>query len=213
MKKLFEIDNSEKQRILEMHQNATRKNYLTEQQNSKEQPKQGEMYYGPETLGLTQENLNYILSNSDQSNYTFPGNNNLYVLTYGNNRESFDINVMTLGPVFQQGNQNVKLGIGLFYRGSASISVANKKLWNSTGTFNKAYGLENDSQTTLNNFVNGSSLPTGVQISPEVVSQYVTDYLSRRPMPDFINAMFNKTKLPSSGPLLAVAQSLQNQRR
>ena len=31
MKKLFEIDNSEKQRILEMHQNATKKNYLSEQ--------------------------------------------------------------------------------------------------------------------------------------------------------------------------------------
>ncbi len=31
MKKLFEIDNSEKQRILEMHQNAVKKNYLSEQ--------------------------------------------------------------------------------------------------------------------------------------------------------------------------------------
>jgi hypothetical protein len=31
MKKLFEIDNSEKQRILEMHQTATKKNYLNEQ--------------------------------------------------------------------------------------------------------------------------------------------------------------------------------------
>jgi len=33
MKKLFEIDNSEKQRILEMHQNATKKLYLNEQGN------------------------------------------------------------------------------------------------------------------------------------------------------------------------------------
>lgn len=36
MKKLFEIDNSEKQRILEMHQNATKRNYITEQQKTEE---------------------------------------------------------------------------------------------------------------------------------------------------------------------------------
>ena len=31
MKKLFEIDENEKKRILEMHENATKKNYLSEQ--------------------------------------------------------------------------------------------------------------------------------------------------------------------------------------
>lgn len=38
MKKLFEIDNSEKQRILEMHQTATKKNYLNEQSNVQNTP-------------------------------------------------------------------------------------------------------------------------------------------------------------------------------
>jgi hypothetical protein len=36
MKKLFEIDSSEKQRILEMHQSATKRNYITEQQKTEE---------------------------------------------------------------------------------------------------------------------------------------------------------------------------------
>jgi hypothetical protein len=34
MKQLFKIDESEKRRILEMHQTATRKNYLSEQENT-----------------------------------------------------------------------------------------------------------------------------------------------------------------------------------
>jgi hypothetical protein len=36
MKKLFEIDNSERQRILEMHIDATKRNYITEQQKTEE---------------------------------------------------------------------------------------------------------------------------------------------------------------------------------
>ena len=36
MKKLFEINDSERQRILEMHIGATKRNYITEQQKTEE---------------------------------------------------------------------------------------------------------------------------------------------------------------------------------
>jgi len=60
MKKLFEISSEEKQRILEMHETATKKNYLSEQpvqQNQQQSPTQsggvninGKTYYLPEII-------------------------------------------------------------------------------------------------------------------------------------------------------------------
>jgi len=38
MRQLFKIDESEKKRILEMHENATKRNYLGEQENQQQQP-------------------------------------------------------------------------------------------------------------------------------------------------------------------------------
>jgi hypothetical protein len=42
MKKLFEISSEEKQRILEMHESATKKNYLSEQTVQQKVPVPGQ---------------------------------------------------------------------------------------------------------------------------------------------------------------------------
>jgi hypothetical protein len=214
MKKLFEIDNSEKQRILEMHQNATKKNYLSEQNtpNKTDAPAQGKTYFTPEQMGLTQENLNYILANSDQTTtFTFPGNKNLYLLEYGKSgdKESFNIVVITLGPVYQRGNNNVKLGIQFFYRGKGTISIANKKIWQLDTPFAKAWGEDDTSQEALNNFVAVSSIPSGINADANVIAQYVNDSISSKPTyKEFLIPMFNKTKIPS-GMLSSLANSLK----
>ena len=67
MKKLLDISSEERNRILEMHQNATRKNYLSEQVT---QPvKQGQPAAGPtvngvtyKLQGLTDKNINKFLN-------------------------------------------------------------------------------------------------------------------------------------------------------
>lgn len=67
MKKLFEISSEEKQRILEMHVSATKKNYLSEQET--EPVKQGQPAAGPtingvtyKLQGLTDKNINNFLN-------------------------------------------------------------------------------------------------------------------------------------------------------
>lgn len=62
MKKLFEISSEEKQRILEMHENATKKNYLSEQ--STQQVAAGPTVKGVtyKLQGLTDKNINDFLN-------------------------------------------------------------------------------------------------------------------------------------------------------
>jgi hypothetical protein len=62
MKKLFEISSEEKQRILEMHETATKKNYLNEQQV--QTPAAGTTINGVtyKLQGLTDKNINQFLN-------------------------------------------------------------------------------------------------------------------------------------------------------
>ena len=69
MKKLFEISSEEKQRILEMHETATKKNYLSEQavQPTKQgQPGAGTTINGVtyKLQGLTDKNIDKFLNNN-----------------------------------------------------------------------------------------------------------------------------------------------------
>lgn len=62
MKKLFEISSEEKQRILEMHETATKKNYLSEQtaQQAADGPTVNGVTY--KLQGLTDKNINNFLN-------------------------------------------------------------------------------------------------------------------------------------------------------
>jgi hypothetical protein len=67
MKRLFEISSEERNRILEMHQSATKRNYLSEQET--EPVKQGQPAAGPtingvtyKLQGLTDKNINNFLN-------------------------------------------------------------------------------------------------------------------------------------------------------
>lgn len=68
MKKLFEISSEEKQRILEMHENATKKNYLSEtsSQTTKDGQPVGTVINGVtyKLQGLTEKNINQFLNNN-----------------------------------------------------------------------------------------------------------------------------------------------------
>lgn len=87
MKKLFEIDNNERQRILEMHTNATKKNYLIEQndrpvgvegkfayvkgakghsdESKIEAEKLGKQYFGTDKFETIQVNSGWALVKND----------------------------------------------------------------------------------------------------------------------------------------------------
>ena len=66
MRKLFEISSEEKQRILEMHESATKKNYLSEQSVQQGQPAAGTLINNVtyKLQGLTDKNIDKFLNNN-----------------------------------------------------------------------------------------------------------------------------------------------------
>jgi len=95
MRKLFEISSEEKQRILEMHESATKKNYLSEQvtQPVKQgQPAAGTLINGVtyKLNGLTDKNINNFLnvpSNGGLCEFFDPVFNDVLNKTRGTDRE------------------------------------------------------------------------------------------------------------------------------
>ena len=71
MRKLFEIDESEKQRILEMHINASKRHYLIEQDRTTGTVDAGKKIYGLSPYYLSVNMGNIAIANPNESQTEF----------------------------------------------------------------------------------------------------------------------------------------------
>jgi hypothetical protein len=212
MKKLFEIDNSEKQRILEMHQNATKKNYLSEQNKPQTNPNLLE----PSVVGLTQEQLDYIISNFQRQNtFVFPNNNSIFLTSKYDpqNPEGVEVYMYKLMGFNDTG---IPVGIGFIPTGNFQTgTIRNNKINKSGQIKNDLYGKETITlnytpQEALNSFVTHQLESGGSKATPQVVNEYVMSMVNSNPtIKEYASKMFNKTVMPKSGVNLQLAQQIK----
>jgi len=107
MKKLFEISSEEKQRILEMHESATKKSYLSEQtaQPAREgQPSSGGVKIGDKTYLLT----SIIRDNDSWANFTSWPYGVINQLEMGPNLNSIGLKPINKPGRNENGSQNME---------------------------------------------------------------------------------------------------------
>jgi hypothetical protein len=215
MKKLFEIDNSEKQRILEMHQNATKKNYLSEQ-NTPNKIQTNPNLLEPSVVGLTQEQMDYIINNFKRQNtFVFPNNDMLFLSSQydSDNPEAVSVNVYKLVGFKDTG---IPVGIGVVDTASFQTgTIRNNKINKSSLMKSGSYGQETITiketpQGALNSFVTYQLEASGSKANPQVFNEYVMSMVnSNSTIKEYASKMFNKTVMPKSGANLQLAQQIK----
>jgi hypothetical protein len=216
MKKLFEIDNSEKQRILEMHQNATKKNYLSEQNTAKKtQPNPN--LYEPSVVGLSQEQLNYIIDNQQRQNtFVFPNNDKLYLTSKYDPENPEGIRVL-IYKLMGFNDTGIPVGIGVINVGSFNTgTIRYYKI--DKGSFDKSNLFDVDTvrmsnytpQEALNSFVTNQVESGGSKADPQVFNEYVMSVVgANSTIKEYASKMFNKTVMPKSGVNLQLTQQIK----
>ena len=97
MKRLLEISSEERNRILEMHQNATKKNYLMEQPS---QPEPGTLSQGADINGIKYKLTNAVKDAKTLStflNYT-PAPRDMQVFCQTSGSQCSGLNQINLNP-------------------------------------------------------------------------------------------------------------------
>ena len=205
MKKLFEISQDEKQRILEMHETATKKNYLSEQKTNA----------GSVGLGLTQDNLNYIIKNVKQGTFIFDNSDSVYLIEGSADRpeNSFIIIRYKLSLQSQKGNPNVPLGVLFLLSGTGNVATDRGNQMTNMQEYNadEKMAVYDTTSEVLKDFVNSdvAQYRPNLTILQEYVTKWVNESDERK---QFVQFMFKdpKVKIPT-GPLSPIAQNLKSQ--
>jgi hypothetical protein len=174
MKKLFEISSEEKQRILEMHESATQKNYLSEQSTQKIQPPKPEIL---KPIG-SNFNINDILSKWNTQTQGISGD---YYWVASVSGEAYGASYVELRSLMWYG------GLRQFFTLKYIPQTKQWELIKLDVSTNPAQIGWNEilKQLVINNpkddYVMGGSSQTKYKLNNALYNEYVASYVNRHP--------------------------------